>query len=147
MLRTATMHTQAKYFLSKPIRRFRNKYPRFKIYIVQSSPEHLIDFLHNDESDLDVCTEKVSEDEMLIIKPCYEWYHAVAMPKQHPLASGELTLERLASCPVLTYSFGFTGRSNIEKSFQNSDLTLEVVLAAADTDVIKTNVRLGQGSV
>ncbi|WP_305907874.1 LysR substrate-binding domain-containing protein [Methylomarinum sp. Ch1-1] len=145
ILHIATTHTQAKYFLPKPIRRFRDKYPKVKVYIVQSSPEHLIDFLHNGEADLAICTEKVSEDGTLVVKPCYEWHHAVVMPKQHPLASGELTLERLASCPVLTYSFGFTGRSNIEKAFENSGLTLDVVLAAADTDVIKTYVRLGLG--
>lgn len=145
ILHVATTHAQAKYFLPRPIQRFRSKYPGVKVYIVQSSPEHLIDFLHTDQADLAICTEKVAEDETLVIKPCYEWNHAVVVPKQHPLASGELTLERLASFPILTYSFGFTGRSNIEKAFEDPNLQLDVVLAAADTDVIKTYVRLGLG--
>ncbi|MGR9053409.1 MAG: LysR substrate-binding domain-containing protein [Gammaproteobacteria bacterium] len=145
ILHVATTHTQAKYFLPAPIRRFRDKYPRVKIYILQSSPEHLIDFLHHNQADLAICTEKVAEDDSLVVSPCYEWHHAVVVPKRHPLAGGELTLERLASFPVLTYSFGFTGRSNIEKAFGELGLKLDVVLAAADTDVIKTYVRLGLG--
>jgi DNA-binding transcriptional LysR family regulator len=67
------------------------------------------------------------------------------VPKNHPLANGEITLERLASFPILTYSFGFTGRSNIEKAFEQSDSKLDIILSAADTDVIKTYVRLGLG--
>lgn len=145
ILHVATTHTQAKYFLPKPIQRFRAKYPGVKVYIVQSSPDHLIDFLHNDQADLAICTEKVAEDETLIINPCYEWHHAVVIPKEHPLASGDLTLERLASFPILTYSLGFTGRSNIEKAFIDRELQMDVVLAAADTDIIKTYVRLGLG--
>lgn len=145
VLRIATTHTQAKYFLPRPIRCFRDKYPRVKIYIVQSSPEHLIDFLHQDQADLAVCTEKVAEDQTLVIKPCYEWHHAVVVPREHALATGELTLERMAAYPILTYSFGFTGRSNIEKAFSGAELEMDVVLAAADTDVIKTYVRQGLG--
>ncbi len=145
ILHVATTHTQAKYFLPKPIQRFRAKYPAVKVYIVQSSPDHLIDFLHKDLADLAICTEKVADDETLIINPCYEWHHAVVIPKEHPLASGDLTLERLASFPILTYSLGFTGRSNIEKAFNDRELQMDVVLAAADTDIIKTYVRLGLG--
>lgn len=146
ILHIATTHTQAKYFLPKPIQRFRAKYPEVKVYILQSSPEHLIDFLHDGQADLAICTEKVAEDETLVVKPCYAWHHAVVVPKQHALASDELTLERLAAFPILTYSFGYTGRSNIEKAFTELGLRMDVVLAAADTDVIKTYVRLGLGA-
>jgi DNA-binding transcriptional LysR family regulator len=45
----------------------------------------------------------------------------------------------------LTYSFGYTGRSMIENAFKNKGLELDIILAAADTDVIKTYVRLGLG--
>ncbi|MDO8843396.1 LysR substrate-binding domain-containing protein, partial [Methylicorpusculum sp.] len=36
-------------------------------------------------------------------------------------------------------------RSNIEKAFGDADIALDVTLAAADSDVIKTYVRLGFG--
>ena len=145
VLHIATTHTQAKYFLPKPVKHFLELYPKIKIYIQQSSPEHLIEFLHHNKADLAICTEKVDEDETLVVKPCYEWHHAVVVPPGHPLAEGEITLERLASFPILTYSFGFTGRSNIEKAFHRLGLTLDIILAAADSDVIKTYVRLGFG--
>jgi len=145
VLHIATTHTQAKYFLPKPILRFRQKYPGVRIYMVEASPEQLINKLHTRKADIAICTEKVGEDRDLVVKPCYEWHHAVMVPKGHPLSEGEISLKRLASYPILTYSFGFTGRSNIETAFKNTEMALDIILAAADTDVIKTYVRLGMG--
>ncbi|MGB4498945.1 MAG: LysR substrate-binding domain-containing protein [Methylococcaceae bacterium] len=145
VLHIATTHTQAKYFLPTPILRFREKYPGVRIYMDEASPEQLINKLHTGKADIAICTEKVADDSYLAVKPCYEWHHAAIVPKNHPLAEGEISLERLASFPILTYSFGFTGRSNIEKAFEQSDSKLDIILSAADTDVIKTYVRLGLG--
>ncbi len=141
----ATTHTQAKYFLPNPIQRFRKKYPGVRIYMVQASPEQLIYQLHTHKADIAICTEKVDSDFELITQQCYQWHHSAIMPKDHPLCTGEITYKRLASYPILTYSFGFTGRSNIETAFKQSGCELDIILAAADTDVIKTYVRLGLG--
>lgn len=145
ILHIATTHTQAKYFLPKPILRFREKYPGVRIYMDEASPEQLVDKLHTGKADIAICTEKVADDAYLIVKPCYEWVHAALMLKDHPLAEGDISLERLASFPILTYSVGFTGRSNIETAFKKSMSAFDIVLSASDTDVIKTYVRLGLG--
>ena len=145
VLHIATTHTQAKYFLPKPILRFREKYPGVRIYMDEASPEQLVNKLHTGKADIAVCTEKVADDSYLAVKPCYEWHHAAIVPKDHPLSEGDISLERLASFPILTYSFGFTGRSNIETAFKDSASELDIILSAADTDVIKTYVRLGLG--
>ncbi len=145
VLHIATTHTQAKYFLPKPILRFREKFPGVRIYMLEASPEQLINKLHAREADIAICTEKVAEDSDLAVKFCYEWHHAVVVPQRHPLSEGKLTLERLAAYPILTYSFGFTGRSSIETALKDAGMELDVILSAADTDVIKTYVRLGMG--
>lgn len=144
-LHIATTHMQARYFLPEPISQFRTKYPAIKIYIEQSSPLNLINLLHQHKADIAICTERMEMDEKLVIKPCYEWHHIAIVPKGHELAEGEVNLKRLASFPILTYSSGFTGRSNIEKAFDQAGIELDIALAAADSDVIKTYVRLGHG--
>ncbi len=144
-LHIATTHTQAKYFLPMAIQRFRKKYPNVNIYMVQASPEQLIDQLHTRKADIAICTEKVDQETDLVLEKCYDWHHAVVIPHNHPLCDGDITLERLASYPILTYNFGFTGRSTIDKSFKALGLELDIILAAADSDVIKTYVRLGLG--
>lgn len=144
-LHIATTHTQAKYLLPQPIRNFRLQYPGIKIYIVQSSPGEIIDMLHHHKVDIAICTEKLDNDEKLVIMPCYDWHHIAIVPKNHPLTMGDITLERLASFPLLTYSPGFTGWSNIEKAFNNAGQELDIILSAADSDVIKAYVRLGLG--
>lgn len=144
-LHIATTHTQAKYLLPVPVQKFRQQYPSIKIYMVQSSPDNLIDLLHRHQADIAICTEKLADDERLILRPCYQWHHVAIVPSGHPLVTGKLTLQRLANEPILTYSPGFTGRSAIEKAFNDAELQPDIILAAADSDVIKTYVRLGLG--
>lgn len=145
VLHIATTHTQAKYLLPTPIRKFREKHPAVTIYMVQSSPGEVVDLLHHHKADIAICTEKLGDDERLIVKPCYPWHHVAIVPQGHPLTQGDISLDRLASFPVLTYSPGFTGRSNIEKAFRAAGKELDIILSAADSDVIKTYVRLGLG--
>jgi LysR family cys regulon transcriptional activator len=114
-----------------------------KMHIVQSAVSRQ---LHTRKADIAICTERVDQESDLVIETCYEWHHALVVPLQHPLSAGDISLERLASFPILTYSFGFTGRSNIESAFKSAGLELDIALAAADTDVIKTYVRFGMGA-
>ncbi|MFI3123425.1 MAG: LysR substrate-binding domain-containing protein, partial [Methylococcales bacterium] len=86
VLHIATTHTQAKYFLPKPILRFREKYPGVRIYMDEASPEQLINKLHTHKADIAICTEKVADDTYLMVKPCYQWHHIAIVPKGHPLA-------------------------------------------------------------
>lgn len=144
-LHIATTHTQAKYLLPEPISQFKKKYPAIKIYIEQSSPDNLLHLLHEQKADIAICTEKLVDDPKLVIKSCYRWHHVAIVLHGHPLNHGEINLERLANFPILTYCQGFTGRSNLEKGFESAGIKLDVTLAAADSDVIKTYVRLGLG--
>ena len=57
-----------------------------------------------------------------------------------------LTIEDIASEPIVTYVFGFTGRSKLDDAFKDAGLVPNVVFTATDTDVIKTYVRLGLGA-
>ena len=68
--------------------------------------------------------------------------------RDHPLAAkaeGDLRIEDIAALPIVTYVFGFTGRSRLDDAFKTAGLTPNVVFTATDTDVIKTYVRLGLG--
>ena len=68
------------------------------------------------------------------------------VPKDHPLAQvSTLTLEEVARYPIVTYTFGFTGRSKLDEAFNAARLEPRVVFTAVDSDVIKAYVRLGLG--
>ena len=145
-LRLATTHMQAKYFLPEVIKQFREKYPKVKIHILQGNPTQLVDMLHKREADIAVCTEELAEHSDLVKNKCYDWNHALIVPSGHPLAKGKLSLERIAEFPLLTYVFGFTGRTKIHQTFKDKGLEMDVTFSATDTDVIKSYVRLGFGA-
>ena len=56
-----------------------------------------------------------------------------------------MTLSDVAAHPIVTYVFGFTGRSKLDDAFRREGLEPRVVFTATDADVIKTYVRLGLG--
>lgn len=78
--------------------------------------------------------------------PCYHWNRSIVVPKDHPLTKKEqVTIEDLAAYPLVTYVFGFTGRSELDSAFNRVGMTPKVVFTATDADVIKTYVRMGIG--
>ena len=96
--------------------------------------------------DFAIATEAMELFSDLIMLPCYRWNRCVLVPKGHPLTQlSQLTLEEVARHPLVTYVFGFTGRSKLDEAFMERGLAPRVVFTAADADVIKTYVRLGLG--
>ncbi|MEQ6915918.1 HTH-type transcriptional regulator CysB [Halomonas aquatica] len=145
-LSIATTHTQARYALPPVIRDFTQKYPDVALHMQQGTPKQIAQMVSEGQADFAIATESLELFNDLVLLPCYRWNRCVLVPQGHPLAELEpLTLEALAEYPLVTYVFGFTGRSQLDDAFRARGLTPNVVLTAADADVIKTYVRLGMG--
>jgi LysR family cys regulon transcriptional activator len=149
-LSIATTHTQARYALPKVIEAFIERYPKVSLHMQQGTPKQIAEMAAKGEVDFAIATEALDHFNDLILMPCYRWNRSILVPEGHPLAElfedgGELTLEELAKFPLVTYVFGFTGRSRLDEAFIASGLDANVVFTAADADVIKTYVRLGLG--
>jgi len=142
----ATTHTQARYKLPAAVKSFVSLYPQVKLNIHQGNPSQVAEQVASGEADIGIATESISDYDSLLCLPCYQWNRCVIVPLGHPLLSaGELTLAKLASYPLITYDFGFTGGTLVSKVFAEAGLTPNVVLTAIDADVIKTYVSLGLG--
>ena len=145
-LSIATTHTQARYALPAIISQFREVYPQVSLHMNQGSPEQIAEMAASGEVDFAIATEGLELFHDLVMMPCYRWNRAVVVPRDHPLVEiDQLTLEAVAEYPIVTYVFGFTGRSKLDDAFRAADLSPNVVFTATDTDVIKTYVRLGLG--
>ncbi len=146
VLAIATTHTQARYALPPVIRRFRQAYPDVSLHMNQGTPAQIAEMAADGAVDFAIATEGLEAFPELVTMPCYRWNRCVVVPAEHPLAkAGKLTLEQLAAYPIVTYVFGFTGRSKLDEAFSLEGLEPKVVFTAADADVIKTYVRLGLG--
>ncbi|MFV8571073.1 HTH-type transcriptional regulator CysB [Marinobacter sp. SBS5] len=145
-LSIATTHTQARYALPPVIQGFIEEYPDVSLHMHQGTPMQISEMAANGAVDFAIATEGMELFNDLLMMPCYRWNRCVVVPKDHPLAKGqELSLEELAEYQLVTYVFGFTGRSKLDEAFQSKGLSPKVVFTAADADVIKTYVRLGLG--
>tara|TARA_B110000196_G_scaffold295115_1_gene284615 strand:- start:87 stop:1061 length:975 start_codon:yes stop_codon:yes gene_type:complete len=145
-LSLATTHTQYRYVLPPIIRCFIDKYPDVALHMHQGTPTQISAAAVNAEADFAIATEALELYTDLHMLPCYRWNRSILVPKDHPLIEeSEISLYKIASYPIITYTFGFTGRSKLDEAFDAQGLKPRVVLTAADADVIKTYVRLGLG--
>jgi LysR family transcriptional regulator, cys regulon transcriptional activator len=145
-LSIATTHTQARYVLPPTIEKFIATYPDVALHMHQGTPMQIAELAVNRHVDFAIATEALELFDDLIMLPCYRWNRSIVVPEGHPLTKiDELTIESIAEFPIVTYVFGFTGRSQLDHAFQARGLNPKVVFTAVDADVIKTYVRLGLG--
>ncbi|AHK15959.1 MULTISPECIES: HTH-type transcriptional regulator CysB [Thalassolituus] len=145
-LSISTTHTQARYALPGVIEGFMKHYPDVSLHMHQGTPMQIAEMAANGTTDFAIATEAMELFGDLIMMPCYRWNRSILVPKNHPLAQHpKPSLEQVAAYPLVTYVFGFTGRSKLDEAFKSRGLTPRIAFTAADSDVIKTYVRLGVG--
>lgn len=144
-LSIATTHTQARYVLPPVIREFIGAYPSVSLHMHQGTPMQISELAAQRRVDFAIATEALELFDDLVMLPCFRWNRSIVVPEGHPLLARPLTLEAIAAQPIVTYVFGFTGRSQLDDAFAERGLKPHVVFTAVDADVIKTYVRLGLG--
>ena len=142
----ATTHTQCRYVLPPVINKFIEKFPKVSLHMHQGTPTQISQSASDGIADFAIATEALELFNNLHMLPCYSWNRSILVPKSHPLCEESvLSLENISKYPLVTYTFGFTGRSKLDDAFKARGLDPRVVFTASDADVIKTYVRLGLG--
>ncbi|MGH8557956.1 MAG: HTH-type transcriptional regulator CysB [Methylococcales bacterium] len=145
-LSIATTHTQARYALPSIVESFIARFPGVVLTIHQGTPTQISELASRGVADIAIATEALELYENLVMLPCYRWNRCILVRQDHALATRKhLALEEIAEFPIVTYVFGFTGRSRLDEAFERAKLKPKVVLTAVDADVIKTYVRSGLG--
>jgi len=142
----ATTHTQARYKLPKVVEAFVKKYPKIDLNIHQGDPSQVTEQILKGDADVGIATESIGHNANIICIPCYSWNRVLVFPKNHPLSSiKEITLQNIASYPMITYDYAFTGSTIVSKVFKEANISPNIMLTAIDADVIKTYVELNLG--
>lgn len=145
-LTIATTHTQARYSLPSVVQAFMIRYPKVRLSLLQGNPKQVAEMVQRDQADLAIATESIAGIDGLITLPCYQWEHLVVVPLDHPLLKLKVvSLEEIASYPLITYDSAFAGRNKIDHAFALRQIKPDILLEAIDADVIKTYVELGMG--
>jgi LysR family cys regulon transcriptional activator len=145
-LRIATTHTQARYALPEVIQGFIKKYSKVSLQMSQGTPAQISDAAAKGDADFAIATESLHLYNDLVMLPCYHWNRSIIVCKDHPLArKTDITIQDIAKYALVTYVFGFTGRSELDAAFEKAGAVPKIAFTATDADVIKTYVRLGIG--
>lgn len=142
----ATTHTQARYALPKVLTEFTKRFPKVRVSIQQGNPGQIAELLSHDRVDIAIATEGIANTPGILALPGYQWQHVVMVPLSHPLLNQtNVTLEEIAKHPLITYDRAFAGRSKIDATFAQRNISPDIILEAIDADVIKTYVEAGMG--
>ena len=146
-LSIATTHTQARYVLPEVIQAFAERYPNVNLELHQGTSEQIAELIDTHQVDFAIASGSLKLFGGLKVLPIYHWHRIALVPKDHPLARDKraLTLQKLATYPLVTYVFSLTGESSFKQAFQAEGLDPRVAFTARDADVIKTYVRRGMG--
>src|SRR5262249_2518801 len=133
-LSIGTTHTQARYVLPDVIRQFRGRYPNVRLNLHQGTSEQIAEMVAQDRIDCAIATGSEQLFPDLTLLPCYRWYRTVVVPRDHALANaGRLSLKALATYPIISYTFSFTGPSSLQEIFAKSGLTPNIAITARDS--------------
>lgn len=144
----ATSHTQARYVLPQTVGQFAADYPDVALTIQTGTPSLICTMVAQGAADIGIVTEEIDMPAELCSLPCDHWNRVLIVPHGHELLTLERrpTLEDIARFALITYSFAFEETSPIARAFAAAQIdTPRLALSSADTDVIKTYVRLGLG--
>jgi LysR family cys regulon transcriptional activator len=142
----ATTHTQARYKLPKVVEAFVKKYPKINLNIHQGDPSQVTEQILKGDADVGIATESIGQNDNILCIPCYSWNRVLVFPKNHSLMKiKEITLQDIASYPMITYDYAFTGSTIVSEVFKEANISPNIMLTAIDADVIKTYVELGLG--
>ncbi|MGB5165140.1 MAG: LysR substrate-binding domain-containing protein [Woeseiaceae bacterium] len=146
-LSIATTHTQARYVLPEVISQFHERYPNVNLELHQGTSEQIADLVEANRVDFAIATDTQSLFPELNQLPVFHWDRVVLCKKDHELVAlkGDLTIEKLAEYPLITYVFSADRESSFLNAFKSHKLEPNVVFTARDADVIKTYVRMGMG--
>ncbi len=145
-LSVGTIQAYASHSLPAIITRFSNEFPGIQLRIHQGNPEQLADMVLSRTADLAITTAPETVSDELVMLPYKTWNIAVITLPDHPLQQVKpLTLEAIATYPLVTYDYTFMSRSSINNAFDEKGLMTNIALTAMSSEIIKTYVGLGMG--
>lgn len=145
-LNIATPHTQIKYRLTHIVKHILQKTPHATINFHQASPDMMVNMVSSGIVDFAITTESFHLYNDIRALPCYSWGRSLVIPCEHPLKSRQITsLTDIVAYPLITNAFVCNEHSDIYTSFTRQNLEPNIVVSAADADIIKHYVRKGIG--
>ena len=145
-LSIACSPTHARYLLPPVVARFIACHPTVRLHLRQGHAGQTTEWLRNGEVDLAISTAAPGAAEGLVQVPCATLRWVALVPDGHALArAGRATLGTIARHPLITYDTSFASRRIIDRAFEAAGVEPTVVMAAGDSDVMKTYVLAGLG--
>lgn len=142
----ATNPGHARYSLPPVMQRFIKHHPRIRVRIRQGNSSQIADWVLTGEAELFIGTGPSEPSRELVLFPCHFIHPVILTPPKHALAKkARITLDDLCKHPIITYDSEFAFHTNMMRAFHAEGLNPDILLSAADAEIMKIYVRAGLG--
>ena len=142
----ATTHMHARYGLLSTIKAFKDSFPDVTVSIKQGNPTHVAELVARGQADLGLSTIPTTPKDELIGLPCFRISRCILLPPKHALLrKPDITLQDLAEFPMIDVDSDYIDGLSVMASFRNHQIEPQIVVSAADVDVIKAFVEADMG--
>lgn len=142
----ATSHTHANYVLLPAILAFTRRFPQVHIGLQQGSPDQVAELVRDGKVAFGVVHMPSQLPKEIVAVPFLSSRQVLVTPLRHPLLKEKaLTLDKLASYPLIVQNPARPQGARILRQFQQAGLQVNLAVQALDADVMKTYVAAGLG--
>ena len=110
------------------IEKFLNQHPTIKVNVQQMTPIQIVEAVSAGKADIGVSPVRGYTSQDTHVLRCREYERVIVVPKNHALLKcANVTLAEVVKYPIVTYVFGFTGRSKLDEACVQGQLLLQSI--------------------
>jgi len=145
VLRLGTTKTYARAYMPLFISKYRQSYPKIRIYLNEGSSLEMTNSVLDFKNEL-VIVARVEENPQIRFIPFCQEEIVVLLPPDHDIAKKKsVTLSELAKEPIIMKERGSGTRNRLNETFAQKGLVPNILMETNNTDFIKQLVHRGDG--
>jgi DNA-binding transcriptional LysR family regulator len=137
---------QLLWMLTPALGRFKLKFPKIRVDLVNSTTPQIIELLKSSTLDLGVVTFPVESDKIRT-ELLYSEEMVVAVQKSHPLAKRRLiTTDEIGRLPLVLYDQSTRTRARLDEFFRQEKISPQIVFELSSVEAMQMLVEAGLGA-
>jgi len=144
-VRIATHTSVMVHLLPEAIKRFKKQFPQCEISIVNRNRPDILTMLNNGDVDIGI-TSLATVPSGIEYQVFSHFERVLIASKNHPLSKKtKISLEEIASYPLILPPVGSNTRSIIDSVFKQRNLTYKIAMEITGKEAVKRYVKMGLG--
>ena len=133
------------FLLPQILKEYKTKFPNIALTVTTGNSEPMISKIRNNEIDVGFLTLPVESQDLTVTSVFKEEIGVVTGPNHQLCDREEVSIEELASTPLILFERGSNTRKIIDHFFEERDMRPQIIMEMENVEIIKPLVEIGLG--